>query len=39
MTKVMTTPRCVASPENEGRAFAGLSRVGGDGIEPPTSCL
>jgi hypothetical protein len=35
----LPAPSAVACSENESPAFAGLSRVGGAGIEPATSCL
>jgi hypothetical protein len=39
LTKTLTTPRRVYSPENETRACAGALRVGGTGVEPVTSGL
>jgi hypothetical protein len=39
LTKTLTTTVSVYRPENESPACAGLSPVGGAGLEPATPCL
>ena len=38
-TKDLTMPETVYSEEPKRAALAALSRMGGDGIEPPTPCV